>query len=120
MTARIDPPMDQIEAFCRKWKIIELALVYDPVRFDDGTEFTDRVVMTFTPGVEWPSMWHRYNGLEDELDELFCRPMIMTTSKNARLTPVMAFRHADKRATIPTAVKVINHYGDEVLKVYRV
>jgi hypothetical protein len=44
-------------------------------------------------------------------------------SRSKSSTPVDAIKHKEARVNIPTrkiAVKVINHYGDEVLKVYEV
>jgi len=42
--------------------------------------------------------------------------------KSSNTTPIDTVKHKDKRVNIPTdgkiAVKVINHYGDEALKVY--
>jgi hypothetical protein len=47
--AQIPLPMEQIEAFCRKWQIVELALFGSVLRDDFGPESDIDVLVTFAP-----------------------------------------------------------------------
>ena len=47
---------DDIEAFCRKWMVTELALFGSVVRDDFSPESDVDVLATFAPGAPW-SLW---------------------------------------------------------------
>jgi len=49
-TPQVDVPKDKIEAFCRKWKVQELALFGSVLREDFRPESDVDVLVSFTPG----------------------------------------------------------------------
>lgn len=66
-------PVDQgaIEAFCRKWRIIEFAFFGSVIREDFQPESDIDVLVTFAPDAHW-SLFD-YVEMQDELTELFRR-----------------------------------------------
>lgn len=71
MTTQIPVPYDDIAAFCRKWKIKELAL-FGSVLHDDFRSDSDiDVLITREPGVYWP--WGGYAEMTEELELIFGR-----------------------------------------------
>ncbi len=52
-TTRIDLPMDQIVAFCRKWQIVEFALFGSVLRDDFRPDSDVDVMVSFAPGERW-------------------------------------------------------------------
>ena len=69
--ARITIPYDQIEAFCRRWRITELALFGSVLRDDFRPDSDVDVLITREPGVHWP--WGGYAGMTEELERIFGR-----------------------------------------------
>lgn len=59
-TIQIDVPKERIAAFCRKWKIAELALFGSVLREDFRPDSDVDVLVTFSSGSDW--------GVEDLLD----------------------------------------------------
>jgi predicted nucleotidyltransferase len=51
--ARIDIPYERIAAFCRKWKITELALFGSVLREDFRPDSDVDVLVTFAPDHRW-------------------------------------------------------------------
>lgn len=64
-------PKDQIAAFCRKWKIIELALFGSVLREDFRPDSDVDVLVTFSPDAEW-GVEHLLD-MREELEALFGR-----------------------------------------------
>ena len=61
MTLPISIPQDKLEAFCKKWKITELALFGSVLRDDFGPESDVDVMVVFSPVAtdsyfDWPVM----------------------------------------------------------------
>ena len=50
MTARIAMPSDRIAAFCKRWRVAELALCGSVVRDDFGPDSDVDVLVSFDPG----------------------------------------------------------------------
>ena len=69
--ARIEIPQEQIEAFCRRWKITELALFGSVLRDDFRPDSDIDVLFTFAPDAPWGlfDLVH----MEDELEVIFGR-----------------------------------------------
>lgn len=65
MTTQIPVPYDDIAAFCRKWKIKELALFGSVLRDDFRSDSDIDVLITREPGVYWP--WGGYAEMKEEL-----------------------------------------------------
>ena len=70
-TVQIDIPSDRIEAFCRKWKIREMALFGSVLREDFGPDSDIDVLVTFEDKVPWSLL--DVIAAEQELEELFGR-----------------------------------------------
>lgn len=64
-------PKDQIAAFCRKWKITELALFGSVLREDFRPDSDVDVLVTFSPDSEW-GVEHLLD-MKEELEALFGR-----------------------------------------------
>jgi len=65
VAARVEVPLERIAAFCRKWKIAELALFGSVLRDDFKPDSDVDVMLTFFPGGGYD-----FNTLPDFLDEL--------------------------------------------------
>lgn len=72
-TARIDIPHDAIAAFCRKWRISELALFGSVLRDDFRPDSDIDVLVTFEPSAQWSLS--RWLAMQDELADLLGRPV---------------------------------------------
>lgn len=70
-TAQIHIPHQEIEAFCRKWRVRELALFGSVLRDDFHPESDVDVLVTFEPHSPW-SLWDLID-MREELRELFGR-----------------------------------------------
>jgi hypothetical protein len=70
-TAQIEIPYDEIAAFCRKWRITELALFGSVLRDDFRPDSDVDVLITREPGVYWP--WGGYGEMTEELERIFGR-----------------------------------------------
>jgi predicted nucleotidyltransferase len=70
-TARIPIPYAEVAAFCRKWRIKELALFGSVLRDDFRPESDIDVLVTFLPGVSW--LWGGYSEMAEELGAILGR-----------------------------------------------
>jgi uncharacterized protein len=68
---QIQVPKDQIAAFCRKWKITELALFGSVLREDFRPDSDVDVLVTFSPESDW-EVDHLLD-MKEELEVLFGR-----------------------------------------------
>ncbi len=64
-------PMERIAAFCRKWKITELALFGSAARDDFGPDSDLDLLATFAPDAHWTLFDHFH--MENELIEILGR-----------------------------------------------
>jgi len=73
MTAagKIEIPEQQIAAFCRKWKITELALFGSVLGEDFRPESDVDVLVTFAPNPGWSIFDHLH--MEEDLEAVFGR-----------------------------------------------
>lgn len=71
MKAPIDIPTQQIKAFCRKWKVQELALFGSILRDDFGSDSDIDALISFAP--EARVLFRDLDAMEHELTELFGR-----------------------------------------------
>jgi hypothetical protein len=58
MTVGISIQHEEIEAFCQRWQITELAFFGSVLRDDFRPDSDVDVLMTFAPGVEWSLFDH--------------------------------------------------------------
>ena len=80
--AAIPVPRDRLEAFCRKWGIVELALFGSVLRDDFGPDSDVDVLIEFASDSdrdlwEWPDM-------QDELSALFGRRVDLVSKRGLR------------------------------------
>jgi len=71
VTTKLDLPMEQIAAFCRRWKIIELAVFGSALRDDFGPESDIDLLATFASDARW-SLFDLVE-MKDEMHEIFGR-----------------------------------------------
>jgi uncharacterized protein len=69
--ARIDLPMEEITAFCRKWRITELALFGSVLRDDFRPDSDVDVLVTFEEGENWDLL--DIVTMQEELEQIFGR-----------------------------------------------
>src|ERR1041385_6803165 len=75
VAARINIPQDRIEAFCRKWKVRELALFGSVLRDDFRPQSDVDVLVTFAQGSGW-DLWN-FIEMKEELETVFGRPVVL-------------------------------------------
>ena len=72
MVARnVDVPFGQIEAFCLRWKIVEISLFGSVLREDFRADSDVDVLVRFAPDADW-SLSHRAQ-MQEELSEIIGR-----------------------------------------------
>ena len=67
----IDLPEDRIADFCRKWKVMELALFGSVLRDDFGPDSDIDVLITFQPDAPW-SLYDLFD-IREELHQMLGR-----------------------------------------------
>jgi hypothetical protein len=65
--------MDKIAAFCRHWKIAEVALFGSVLRDDFRPDSDIDVLVTFAPDVSW--RFYDLVSMKQELETMFGRPV---------------------------------------------
>lgn len=70
-------PAKQIEAFCQRWQIIEMALFGSVLREDYSPESDIDVLVTFAPESHWSLFDHVE--MQDELQTILGRPVDLLT-----------------------------------------
>ena len=71
MNTRVDAPRDKVVAFCRRWRIAELALFGSVLRDDFGPDSDVDVLVSFEPRV--PHTLLDIVRMQDELSAVFGR-----------------------------------------------
>ena len=79
VTGQIDIPTEQIEAFCRKWRITELALFGSVLRDDFRPDSDVDVLVTFAPDSHW-SLWDIVEA-QQELETILGRKVDLVEKK---------------------------------------
>jgi predicted nucleotidyltransferase len=80
VATRISLPYEQIERFCQKWDITRFEVFGSILRDDFDPRRSDvDVMVTFAPG-KTPGL--QYFGLEDELAQIFNRPVHLSTRRS--------------------------------------
>jgi uncharacterized protein len=65
--------MDRVADFCRRWKIVELALFGSVLREDFRPDSDVDVLVTFAPDTSW--RFYDLVNMKDELEAMFGRPV---------------------------------------------
>jgi uncharacterized protein len=90
-------PLDQIEAFCTKWKIREFALFGSVLRDDFRPDSDIDVLVSFRPGQPW-SLWDLLD-MEEQLGTMLGRPVDLIEKE--------ALRNPYRRHEILTTRRVV-------------
>jgi hypothetical protein len=89
--------MPALEAFCRRWKVRELALFGSALRDDFGPESDVDVLATFEADADW-SLFDHFR-MEEELAGLFGREVDLVTRGGLEASP----NHLRRRAILQSA-----------------
>jgi predicted nucleotidyltransferase len=76
----MDIPMDRIPAFCRKWKVVELALFGSAVRDDFRPDSDIDLLATFADDADWSLLDHAR--MELELMDILGREVELLTRRS--------------------------------------
>ena len=79
MTAWLDSKRHRIEAFCKKWKIRELALFGSALRDDFRPDSDVDFLVSFSPSAAWGLLDHA--AMERELAEIVGRSVDLVSRK---------------------------------------
>lgn len=79
MTPRVPVPTEAIAAFCRRWQVTEFALFGSVLREDFGPDSDVDVLVAFAPEAQH-SLFDLVH-MEDELREIFGRPVDLVTRR---------------------------------------
>lgn len=71
--------VEQIETFCRRWKVLELALFGSVLRDDYGPESDVDIMVTFFPDADWGLLDHVQMKLE--LSTIFKKEVDLVTHR---------------------------------------
>lgn len=99
MQPRIEVPQEQLEEFCRRWKITELALFGSVLREDFRPDSDIDVLVTFAPDAEW--------GLFDlvrmgeELEEIFGHKVDLLSRRGVEMSRNYIRREAILSSALP-------------------
>lgn len=80
--AHVQVPAEKIEAFCRKWRIVEMALFGSVVRDDFRPDSDVDVLVTFEPQTPW-DLWDLID-MRAELREVFGREIDLVEERSLR------------------------------------
>ncbi|MBK5291572.1 MAG: nucleotidyltransferase family protein [Acidobacteriia bacterium] len=78
LASGLDIPSEAIAEICRRYHIVEMAVFGSTARGDRRPDSDIDVLVEFEPGVVWG--WD-YFGLEQELAQIFGRPVDLATKK---------------------------------------
>jgi predicted nucleotidyltransferase len=81
-----------LEAFCRRWKIVELSLFGSVLRDDFGPESDVDVLVTFATDACWTLF--DYGDMQEELATLFGHPVDLVNRKAVEASPNWIRRRA--------------------------
>lgn len=84
MTARIDIPLDRVEDFCRRWKIVEFSFFGSVLREDFRPDSDIDVLVSFDLEAKWTLF--DIVDMQDELAALFGRKVDLV-EKDAMRNP---------------------------------
>jgi predicted nucleotidyltransferase len=96
----IELPRRELEAFCKRWKITEVALFGSVLREDFRPDSDIDMLVTFATEARWSLFDHVT--MQDELEEIFGREVDLMTRRSVEESR-NAFR---RRAILSTATPV--------------
>ena len=92
LNAHLDISTDRLEAFCRNWRIDELALFGSVLRADFQADSDVDVLVTFAQDANW-GLWDHAR-MEDELAQLFGRNVDLVSRRAVEASPNWIRRRA--------------------------
>lgn len=99
---QINIPYEQLEAFCKKWKITELAFFGSVLREDFRPDSDIDVLVTFIPSPGW-SLFDRVD-MQEELEAIFGRKVDLVNRRGIEKS-----RNYLRRKAILESAQVILH-----------
>ncbi|MFB3132666.1 MAG: nucleotidyltransferase family protein, partial [Rhodothermales bacterium] len=69
----LNVPQDEIDSFCQRWRVVELAVFGSVLREDFRPDSDVDVLVSFGPDARW-SLFD-FVTMQDELEALFGRPV---------------------------------------------
>jgi predicted nucleotidyltransferase len=99
-TIAIEIPKAELRAFCKKWKVTELALFGSVLREDFGPESDVDVLVTFAGDAPWTLF--ELVDMQDELAAIFGHPVDLLTRRGVEQS-LNRFR---RQAILETAVEL--------------
>lgn len=100
MELRVPIPHQQVEGFCRRWKITELSAFGSVLRKDFGPASDVDVLVTFAPEAHWTLF--DMARMRDELSEILGREVDLVSRRG-----VEASRNPIRREAILSSAQVI-------------
>lgn len=99
-SATLDIPAEKLNAFCRRWKIRELALFGSAVRGELTPDSDIDMLVTFASDTRWSLLDHA--AMEEELETLFGRQVDLLTKKG-----IMQSRNSLRRQAILESAEIV-------------
>lgn len=96
MSARLEFPQDRIEAFCKRWRIAEMALFGSVLRDDFGPDSDVDVLVSFSPRA--PHTLLDIARMQDELSRVFGRQVDLVERAAVERSPNYIRRKAILRS----------------------
>ncbi len=78
----LNVPQDEIDAFCQRWRVVELAVFGSVLREDFRPDSDVDVLVSFEPNAHW-SLFDLVT-MQDELEALFGRPVDLVEKEGLR------------------------------------
>jgi len=78
----LNVPQDEIDSFCRRWRVAELAVFGSVLREDFRPDSDVDVLVSFGPDARW-SLFD-FVTMQDELEALFGRPVDLVEKEGLR------------------------------------
>jgi uncharacterized protein len=82
MSHRIESSFNDLQSFCRKWKIVELALFGSVLRKDFRSDSDVDVLVTFAVDASWSLL--DFSRMQDELSSILGRGVDLVDIKGLR------------------------------------
>jgi predicted nucleotidyltransferase len=79
MVAGLNATSEELGAFCRRWKVAELALFGSALRDDFGPDSDVDLLVTFAPDADWSLLDHIR--MQQELADLLGRPVDLVSRR---------------------------------------
>jgi uncharacterized protein len=98
---KLNLPMEQIAAFCERWNVTEFALFGSALRDDFRPESDVDVMVTFPSAESTPSLFDHVS-MQDELSEIFGRPVDLLTRRGVERS-----RNPIRRRAILSSAQVV-------------